>query len=613
MRAGRVSLARLMRRGVTVVGVALALVFITQVGATLILLAVFAPAQQRNADAVNAAALSHAGMLDQETGLRAFLVAKDQAFLEPYSRGQKELADGNLELAAMVASDPRLTQDVQAMEAAQGRWVDGWALPALSGADITSGGNLVDFLTRGKLLFDDYRTDEAKLTADLTAQQDAALATQTNCLLAASVLELALVVCAALYATVTLRRLRREVADPVGRLVEALDDLAAGNYESRVRDAGRVREFAPLSERTNQLAERLDALSRAAVERDAQSEEQAARLRQLLELTRDIAGSLSLRYILRSVGESAIKVSPFEVVSVWLVDEERRGLAPAYLSSGPDGQPMGLEALDLGESLPGLAAKYGQSFRRATAADPPAGYQPERSASAIAVPMIVGARCVGVIEMASTSAVLGQEVDITLVETLAIHAGAAIEAARLHRTAEEQAQVDALTRLFNRRRLDDDLGQEVARAVRYGRPLSFVMLDTDHFKKLNDDLGHQRGDQVLQEVADLLRDGLRASDSAYRYGGEEFALVMRETGRSDASGAAERVRSRIEQRFGGPGNPAQVTASFGVATLGPGVETAEQLIRAADHALYEAKQAGRNRVVVAAVDQPPRPVVRPAG
>jgi len=610
-----VSLARLAREGAALGAIVLALVFAVRVVTTFALLTRFAPDQERYSKAAAAANLAHAGMLDQETGLRAFLVTHDQSFLQPYSRGQKEMADGNLELASLVGADSQLRGDVQTVEGAQQRWVDGWALPALSASDVTTGSNLPDFLTRGKRLFDDYRTYEAKMERDVSDQQEAARRSQNTALVGASLFELGLMAAAAIFGVVRLRRLRRELADPVARLTTALDDLVAGRYGTRVRSGGRVSEFTPISSGVDRLGETLAALSLAAQERDQQNAERSGRQRQLLELTRDIAGSLSLRYILRSVGQSAVKVSPYDVAAVWLVEEEGRSglLVPAYMSSGPDGEPFGMEPLELGVSLPGLAAKYGQAFRRASASDPPAGYQPELTTKAVAVPMIVGARCVGVIELASSTPEMEGEVDVALIETLAIHAGAAIEAARLHQRSEEQAQVDALTRLFNRRRLDADLTQEVARASRYGRPLSFIMLDTDHFKQLNDDLGHQKGDEVLHELATLLGEGLRLTDTAYRYGGEEFALMLRESTVQDAAKAAERIRSRIEQRFGGPGNQARVTASFGVAALGGGVETAEELIRAADHALYEAKQTGRNRVVVDVAEGPSRPAIRPLG
>jgi diguanylate cyclase (GGDEF)-like protein len=605
-----VSLARVARRGGGLISLALAALFVLQVVAAVLLLARYAPDQARYTKAVAAANLAQAGMLDQETALRAFLTARDQTFLDSYSVGQKEVADGNLQLASLLGGDKSLANDLADVATAQQSWISGWAFPALSGADVAVGASIPAFLIRGKLLFDNYREEEAALRTEIAARQAASANEQNNVLTITRVVGLVLVAAVLAFGATLLRRVQREVADPVGRMTAQLDELVAGNYDSRVKEAGRVLEFAPISARLDQLAQTLAALSAANAERDRIKLAQAARLRLLLELTRDIAGSLSLRYILRSVGQSALKVAAYETAVVWLVDEDRSNLVPAFLSSGPDGEPMGLDPLEMGASLPGLAAKYGQAFRRGAPEDPPAGFQPERMISAIAVPMIVGARCIGVIELASTRAGIDAEPDIPVVETLAIHAGSAIEAARLHGQSEEMAQVDALTRLFNRRRLDEDLDQEVARAVRYERPMALVMLDTDHFKQFNDDLGHQRGDQILQEVAAILKEGLRTSDTAYRYGGEEFAMILRESSAADAAQAAERLRGRIEQRFGGPGNAANVTASFGVAALGPGVETAADLVRLADSALYMAKEAGRNRVVTAS-DERERPALRP--
>jgi CHASE3 domain sensor protein len=326
-----VSLARLAREGAALGAIVLALVFGTRVATTVALLTRFAPDQERYSKAAAAANLAHTGMLDQETGLRAFLVTHEESFLLPYSRGQKEMADGNLEVASLVGADQQLGGDVQTVEGAQQRWVDGWALPALSASDVTTGGNLPDFLTRGKLLFDDYRSYDAKLARDVSDQQAAALKSQNTALVGASLFELVLMVAAAIFGVARLRRLGRELADPVARLTAALDDLVAGRYGTRVQAGGGVSEFTPISSGVDRLGETLAALSLVAQERDQQNAERSGRQRQLLELTRDIAGSLSLRYILRSVGQSAVKVSPYDVVAVWLVEEEGRSglLVPA--------------------------------------------------------------------------------------------------------------------------------------------------------------------------------------------------------------------------------------------------------------------------------------------
>jgi diguanylate cyclase (GGDEF)-like protein len=166
-----------------------------------------------------------------------------------------------------------------------------------------------------------------------------------------------------------------------------------------------------------------------------------------------------------------------------------------------------------------------------------------------------------------------------------------------------RAQLDALTGLWNRAYFDQLLTDEVAFFHRHGRHVALVMVDVDHFKRLNDTHGHPFGDTVLVKVADTLRRATRANENACRYGGEEFAIVLRETDLAGARATAERLRALItdiDVRRGNERIP--VTASFGVASsetvANAGVVEAGELLKAADSALYEAKRSGRNCVCV---------------
>jgi diguanylate cyclase (GGDEF)-like protein len=205
---------------------------------------------------------------------------------------------------------------------------------------------------------------------------------------------------------------------------------------------------------------------------------------------------------------------------------------------------------------------------------------------------------VGVLEIEDARGRSADAATIEALDALATHAGTAIEAARLHQTVEERSEHDALTRLLNRHRFEVDLAAECGRSHRYQRPLAFVMMDVDHFKDFNDQHGHQRGDEVLQEVSAVLAGELREGDTAYRYGGEEFAILLRETDAAGGAEVAERIRARIADSLGAHGNYGAVTASFGVAGFCERLGKPDQLVRAADAALYQAKREGRNRVVV---------------
>ncbi len=183
--------------------------------------------------------------------------------------------------------------------------------------------------------------------------------------------------------------------------------------------------------------------------------------------------------------------------------------------------------------------------------------------------------------------------------SLAAHAVVALENARLHGMVERQALVDGLTGLANRRAASDALHAEVARAERLETPLSVVLADLDEFKEVNDVHGHAVGDEVLRVVAEVLRETLRESDVAGRWGGEEFLLLLPGADEEGAAQLAERVRVALAARSIPSVPGLRVTASFGVAEYA-GETNPEQLLEAADGALYRAKRAGKDRVERAA-------------
>jgi diguanylate cyclase (GGDEF)-like protein len=164
---------------------------------------------------------------------------------------------------------------------------------------------------------------------------------------------------------------------------------------------------------------------------------------------------------------------------------------------------------------------------------------------------------------------------------------------------EKQSREDALTGLANRRHFDERLAIEIARAERYQHPLCLLLLDLDHFKRINDSAGHAAGDSVLRLAARTMAANARATDFVARIGGEEFAVLLPEQDLSGAFAAAENLRAMVAGLDTGDIAPSlRVTASIGLAAVRPG-EGRDALLRRADAALYEAKNAGRDRVVAA--------------
>ena len=177
---------------------------------------------------------------------------------------------------------------------------------------------------------------------------------------------------------------------------------------------------------------------------------------------------------------------------------------------------------------------------------------------------------------------------------------------RTHELAEANARLaqlavtDGLTGLYNHRHFHERLALEVERAGRTGLPMALFMIDVDHFKKYNDKHGHPAGDEVLRQLARLLAEGRRVNDFCARYGGEEFAVVLIDTPKLAAYQLAEKLRERIAAHpFPHPNPETAITVSVGVASFPEDANDPEALVRAADAALYRAKDAGRNGVVLA--------------
>lgn len=165
---------------------------------------------------------------------------------------------------------------------------------------------------------------------------------------------------------------------------------------------------------------------------------------------------------------------------------------------------------------------------------------------------------------------------------------------------ERANRIDGLTKILNRKYWEESLEQEFSRARRYGHDLALIMFDLDHFKKLNDKYGHQGGDKVLIETSAKIKSLLRSCDQFGRYGGEEFAIILPETGLIGAADVAERIRGAIDKQFiDFQQLQIRCTVSIGVSMLSEFDDHYEDLIKNADAALYKAKSRGRNRVEVA--------------
>jgi diguanylate cyclase (GGDEF)-like protein len=227
------------------------------------------------------------------------------------------------------------------------------------------------------------------------------------------------------------------------------------------------------------------------------------------------------------------------------------------------------------------------------------------------VPLIFHERLIGVLQVTAADPLrVWGENEILLLRTVANQVAVAVNHAGLFAQIQQQALTDALTGCYNRRSFEMQLDREMQVAKRQHQPLSLMMLDLDRFKQLNDSAGHDAGDDALRRLAACFRQELRGVDSAARFGGDEFALILPQAYAEGAQIVAERLRARIEAiHIPGFGN---LTASIGIATFPPHGSSRSDLVIAADAALYSAKRAGRNRVCVFDSDNINRKLMVPA-
>ena len=547
------------------------------------------PELRQSRQAEKAESSSHAAILEAENGLRGYLVTRDSRYLEPYTRWMNGLSRANHAPTGDIDAAPQLVAAQLSTRLAEQKWSEGWGKAAADvRPDVAS-----PAMSEGKALFDAYRQRQAVLAGDLESRTQSLFRREQTLLTVRVSLDLVVFVVILFFAMHQHRALHDGIVTPVAALLRHIRRIRDGHLEAVV-DHAAPRDLAELAQGLNEVGRALVAARETAASRDEALSEHSIRLHQILDASREFSESLNLTYVVDSVRESTAAIGGYEQVIVWLMDDEEKRLVDSQESTNA---PASDSPVPPGKGLAGRAAKAGRTTFEGPAGQVRFSDSANGQVRAIAIPLIVGARVVGVLEARHVEARVATKEVLEILEMLATHAATAIESARLHEVIEERSQVDALTRLLNRRRLEEDLDAECKRCIRYGRPLAFVMLDVDHFKAINDAHGHPKADTALQAVADVIAGCTRTTDTAYRYGGEEFCIVLRETSAEDAMHFAERVRQRIERRFE-TGEVNHLTASFGVAEFSADTPSPRALVEAADAAMYESKHGGRNRVVL---------------
>lgn len=324
----------------------------------------------------------------------------------------------------------------------------------------------------------------------------------------------------------------------------------------------------------------------------------------IFEATRQMSACLSLSDIVACLGHFIRQTFRFERAFLLIVPRGRGTEEAVFYDLGLEA-PSAPEAVlasqvkdEAGRSLPKILERLGEirqpiqvldaaAHPLRPALDLPAGWT-----TFLAIPL----RAEG--ELRAALAVAGlPPADFEKFLVLAEQTALELEKARLYEQVTELAIIDGLTDVFVRRHFMERFAEELVRSERMGFPLSLLLLDIDHFKRHNDEMGHLVGDAVLKEVARLLKRSIREIDLVGRYGGEEFAVLLPDTPREGALQVAERIRAAVDTHvFKAYDESVHVTVSIGVAGFPKDAKTGQGLIDEADRALYGAKEKGRNRV-----------------
>jgi two-component system cell cycle response regulator len=392
--------------------------------------------------------------------------------------------------------------------------------------------------------------------------------------------------------------LARLTTKPLEELSDAAMNIASGRFDTRI--------VVPASGEVGRLAIAFNAMSDELTSYVQALEGSRDDLkRNLTRLGETLSSTHDLNKMLAVILETAMATLRADAGALMLFSANRDDL---YIKVG-----RGLQGrLDepttrvrLGEGVAGTVGRTGEPLHGAIgnrAGDVQLSPAEPRARAVIAVPLKGQGRIQGVLNLYDKEAARQfDDEDLATLRTFATQATVAIDNVLLHHEAQRLSITDGLTGLWNYRYFQMTFEKEIERAIRFGRPMSLLILDLDKFKDVNDAHGHQRGDSVLIELATRIKGAIREVDTLARYGGEEFVLILPETDLAGAEQAAEKVNELVRQLAFSAGDepPLRLTISIGIAVYPDHGDTPAALIKAADTALYAAKAGGRDRHEVA--------------
>jgi diguanylate cyclase (GGDEF)-like protein len=534
-----------------------------------------------------------AALFEEHIAQRAYVTLGDPVLLESYDRGRRHEIEAMAQVAARLEDTDRvaLAPHFEQLEAAVHRWREVAWRPRLlarqgqSAAEVSAA--LPDILASVQVAFEAVRTAHAAIDHELAAAADASFRRFQRSLRVVVIGGLVLLALTTLFMMMVVSwTLRRTV-----RPLEDLARLAASGGAFALPEAGTgIREVDAL---THALYD-LDVTVRDREQRVQTAHAEAVQLGRFGEHVQQISDEEEMQ---RSLATHLQVVAPATAVHTLMRNASHSRLDVAYSTSGP------IERTRLPILSEPMKCRAVRTLQRVVDHDgsPTACLCPlvPAGGSYLCKPLLAAGELIGVVNLQADAAGFDED-DVRRIRGIVGHGSAALASLRLLAATRDRALRDPLTGAYNRAFLDEYLSKQLAVADRGESELGILLVDLDHFKRLNDTYGHQIGDRALVAAVAALQKALRGSDAVVRYGGEELAVVLPGTSLDGAIEAGERARRAIEDvALTTEQGMVAIRASIGVSAFPQHGRDQAALIAAADRALYQAKATGRNRVVAA--------------
>jgi diguanylate cyclase (GGDEF)-like protein len=523
---------------------------------------------------------------EMHMGVRGFIFTQQASALAPYEQAAEAIPAELANLRDLESDSPLQVAEVDAIQNALTRWQADFANRTISRINRGTPVEVPPLLAEGERRLAPVQQMLAKLLEEDHAENFAGLRDEEQQMRRMLVVALGVAFLVGIIVLLVTREVARLLVQPVRQLIEASERVSRGDFRVSL-PAPADNEFGILSLSFSHMTSALR----------QEREEMAALNRYSEAVTQCTSEGEICDHVLFAIRE---RFHPRQVIIFKLNPEENLLEAVATLLPLPE------ELHDwpvIAEPHNCKAVRTGRHFRvNDVSVEPPcpSKFVIPGEGSYYCGPLIAGGVIIGAVRVEGLKDYWTPERE-SLLESYLSGAASALSNLRLLETTKQQANVDELTGLYNRRFLEEYARKLLAMARRKGQPLGIIMMDLDHFKEFNDVYGHEVGDRILRHFAKTATQAMREANLAARYGGEEFVVILPETDAQGCLRLGERIRLAVERMVvpSGTEKPLpQVTVSLGIAVYPDHAQSLEELLQASDKALYESKRAGRNRSTV---------------